>query len=256
MKIALKLVTLSKRYGTHEAVNRLSLQIPQGSLYALLGPNGAGKTTTLRMVAGLLQPDSGDVLIQGHSITKNPSVAKRVLAYLPDEPLLYGKLRPMEYLEFVAGLWGIPAVQAETRAQDLLKQLNLWDVRGDLSETFSRGMRQKLSLAGAFIHQPQLIILDEPLSGLDAAAARLVKDILADYVRQGNTVILTTHIMEIAERMAQRIGIINHGRLIAEGTLDELRIQSGETGGTLETVFLDLTQSQDINDPQPEGQRG
>ncbi|MBD2056037.1 ABC transporter ATP-binding protein [Oculatella sp. FACHB-28] len=256
MKIALKLVTLSKRYGTHEAVNRLSLQIPQGSLYALLGPNGAGKTTTLRMVAGLLQPDSGDVLIQGHSITKNPSVAKRVLAYLPDEPLLYGKLRPMEYLEFVAGLWGIPAVQAETRAQDLLKQLNLWDVRGDLSETFSRGMRQKLSLAGAFIHQPQLIILDEPLSGLDAAAARLVKDILTDYVRQGNTVILTTHIMEIAERMAQRIGIINHGRLIAEGTLDELRIQSGETGGTLETVFLDLTQSQDINDPQPEGQRG
>ncbi|MBD2001105.1 ABC transporter ATP-binding protein [Leptolyngbya sp. FACHB-541] len=256
MKIALKLVTLSKRYGTHEAVNRLSLQIPQGSLYALLGPNGAGKTTTLRMVAGLLQPDSGDALIQGHSITKNPSAAKRVLAYLPDEPLLYGKLRPMEYLEFVAGLWEIPATQAETRAQDLLKQLNLWDVRGDLSETFSRGMRQKLSLAGAFIHQPQLIILDEPLSGLDAAAARLVKDMLADYVRQGNTVILTTHIMEIAERMAQRIGIINHGQLIAEGTLDELRMQSGEIGGTLETVFLDLTQSQDINDPQPEGQRG
>jgi ABC-2 type transport system ATP-binding protein len=256
MKTALKLVTLSKRYGTHEAVNRLSLQIPQGSLYALLGPNGAGKTTTLRMVAGLLQPDSGDALIQGHSITQNPNAAKRVLAYLPDEPLLYGKLRPMEYLEFVAGLWGIPAVQAQARAQELLKQLNLWDVRGDLSETFSRGMRQKLSLAGAFIHQPQLIILDEPLSGLDAAAARMVKDMLADYVQQGNTVILTTHIMEIAERMAQRIGIINHGQLIAEGTLDELRVQSGETGGTLETVFLDLIQSQDTNDPQPEEQRG
>ncbi len=246
MKIALQLTSLNKRYDSHQAVNSLSLEVPQGYLYALLGPNGAGKTTTLRMVAGLLKPDSGDASIFGQSITRSPSAAKKLLAYLPDEPLLYSKLRPMEYLDFVAGLWGIPAVKAESYAQELLQKLNLWDVRGDFSETFSRGMKQKLSLAGAFIHRPKLIILDEPLTGLDAAAARLVKNMLTDYVQEGNTVILTTHIMEIAERMAQRIGILNHGQLIAEGTLDELRTQSGELGGTLETVFLDLTQDKDI----------
>ena len=246
MKIALQLTSLNKRYDSHQAVNSLSLEVPEGFLYALLGPNGAGKTTTLRMVAGLLKPDSGDAAIFGQSITRSPSAAKKLLAYLPDEPLLYSKLRPMEYLDFVAGLWGIPAVKAESYAQELLQKLNLWDVRGDFSETFSRGMKQKLSLAGAFIHQPKLIILDEPLTGLDAAAARLVKNMLTDYVQEGNTVILTTHIMEIAERMAQRIGILNHGQLIAEGSLDELRTQSGELGGTLETVFLDLTQDKDI----------
>jgi len=246
MKIALQLTSLNKRYDSHQAVNSLSLEVPEGYLYALLGPNGAGKTTTLRMVAGLLKPDSGDAAIFGQSITRSPSAAKKLLAYLPDEPLLYSKLRPMEYLDFVAGLWGIPAVKAESYAQELLQKLNLWDVRGDFSETFSRGMKQKLSLAGAFIHQPKLIILDEPLTGLDAAAARLVKNMLTDYVQEGNTVILTTHIMEIAERMAQRIGILNHGQLIAEGSLDELRTQSGELGGTLETVFLDLTQDKDI----------
>ncbi len=243
--LALELLTLNKRYGSHQAVNNLSLQIPQGSFYALLGPNGAGKTTTLRMVAGLLQPDSGDAVILGHSITRASNAAKQLLAYIPDEPLIYSKLRPMEYLEFIAGLWGISAQKAERYAQELLRQLNLWDTRGDLSETFSRGTKQKLALAGALIHQPKVIILDEPLTGLDAAAARLVKNILLDYIQQGNTVILTTHIMEIAERMAQRIGIINHGQLIAEGTLDELRIQSGDASGSLETVFLELTQDQE-----------
>lgn len=247
MTNALELLNLSKRYGSHQAVNNLSLQITEGSFYALLGANGAGKTTTLRMVAGLLQADSGDILILGHSIKRSPQKAKQFLAYLPDEPLLYNKLRPMEYLEFVAGLWGIPRSKAETHAQQLLQQLNLWDVRGDLSETFSRGMKQKLALAAAFIHQPKIIILDEPLTGLDAAAARLVKNMLSEYIKEGNTVILTTHIMEIAERMAQRIGIINHGQLIAEGTLDELRMQSGDKSGTLENVFLELT-NQDVED--------
>ncbi len=142
---------------------------------------------------------------------------------------------------------GYSAVKAEPRAKELLKQLGLWDVRTDLIETFSRGMKQKLSLAGAFIHHPRVIILDEPLSGLDAAAARLVKDILADYVKRGNTVILTTHIMEVAERMAQRIGIINYGKLVAEGTLAELRSRSGDATGSLETVFLELTQNQETS---------
>lgn len=243
---ALQLSHLSKRYGSHQAVNNLSLSIQSGSFYALLGANGAGKTTTLRMIAGLLQPSDGDVIVLGHSIKRAPQKAKQLLAYLPDEPLLYNKLRPMEYLEFIAGLWGIPTKIAQDRATNLLQQLNLWEQRGDFSETFSRGMKQKLALAGALIHQPRIIILDEPLTGLDAAASRIVKNILTDYVTEGNTVILTTHIMEIAERMAQQIGIINHGQLIAEGTLDELRTQSGETGGSLETVFLELTQNNDV----------
>ncbi|MFN6531058.1 ABC transporter ATP-binding protein [Nostoc sp. ChiSLP03a] len=246
MKIALQLSQLTKYYGSHQAVNNLSLQIAEGSFYALLGPNGAGKTTTLRMIAGLLRPDNGDIMILGHSIQRSPQKAKQLLAYLPEEPLLYNKLRPIEYLEFIAGLWGIPPSKAQSSAEELLKQLNLWDNRGDFSETFSRGMRQKLALAGALIHQPRIIILDEPLTGLDAAAAHLVKNMLTEYVNQGGVVILTTHIMEIAERMAQRIGIINHGYLVAEGTLDELRTQSGEAEGSLERVFLELTQDNNV----------
>ena len=246
MKPALELISLGKRYGDHIAVNNVSLQIHQGEFYALLGPNGAGKTTILRMVAGLLQPNSGDALILGNSITKTPLAAKQLLAYLPDDPMLYSKLRPLEYLEFVAGLWGFPITEAELYANELLKKLDLWEVRGDFIETYSRGMKQKLALAGAFVHKPKLIILDEPLTGLDAVAAKFVKNMLSEYVRQGNTVILTTHIMEIAERMAQRIGIINHGQLVAEGTLNQLRARSGEEGGTLEAVFLELTQNQDL----------
>jgi ABC-2 type transport system ATP-binding protein len=242
VQAALEITQLSKRYGDHLAVNSLSLRIEAGMFYALLGPNGAGKTTTLRMVAGLLQPDNGDIEIFGHSLSKAAIEAKRLLAYLPDDPMLYSKLRPLEYLEFVAGLWSIPSQQAEATAIELLKVLDLWKVRGEYIESFSRGMKQKLALAGGFIHQPKLIILDEPLTGLDAGAARLVKDMLSDYVKQGNTVILTTHIMEIAERMANRIGIINKGSLVAEGTLAELRVCSGNQEETLEEIFLELTQ--------------
>lgn len=242
MQLALEITQLSKCFGEQRAVNDLNLRIEAGIFYALLGPNGAGKTTTLRMVAGLLQPDSGDIEIFGHSLAKAPQEAKRLLAYLPDDPMLYSKLRPLEYLEFVAGLWSIPSQQAEAKSIELLKVLDLWKVRGDYIESFSRGMKQKLALAGGFIHEPKLIILDEPLTGLDAGAARLVKDMLSDYVKQGNTVILTTHIMEIAERMASRIGIINKGALIAEGTLAELQAHSGDQEETLENLFLALTQ--------------
>jgi len=164
---------------------------------------------------------------------------KRAMAYLPDDPMLYAKLKPTEYLEFVAGLWGIEAAEAEPRARRLLDWLELTAHAHELTEGFSRGMKQKLALAGALIHEPQLLILDEPLTGLDAAAARQVKDLLLAHVQGGGTVILTTHILEVAERLAQRIGIIDHGRLIAEGTLDELRGESG--GTTLEDVFLQLT---------------
>jgi ABC-2 type transport system ATP-binding protein len=172
MSIAIQLDSLTKNFGNHRAVDHLNLQIPTGMLYGFLGSNGAGKTTTLRMVAGLLAPDSVDVIVGEHSITRHPQAAKKLMAYMPDEPMLYGKLRPLEYLEFVSGLWNIPTHRSEATAVELLKQLGLWDVRGDFCETFSRGMKQKLALAGALIHEPTIIVLDEPLSGLDVAAAR------------------------------------------------------------------------------------
>ena len=235
---ALRIAGLSKTYG-RPAVDGLDLLVRRGELYALLGPNGAGKTTTLRMVTGLVAPDAGRIEVLGIDLAQAPVDAKRKLAYLPDDPMLYGKLKPTEYLEFVAGLWGVGAQEAEARARTLLYWLDLSRHAHELTEGFSRGMKQKLALAGALIHEPELLILDEPLTGLDAAAARQVKDLLLSHVAKGGTVILTTHILEVAERLAQRIGIIRAGRLIAEGTLDELRAQT--SGASLEDVFLQLT---------------
>lgn len=236
---ALELRALRKTF-TRVAVDDLDLTVRAGELYALLGPNGAGKTTTLRMTAGLTKPDSGAIRVFGVDALADPVAAKRLIAWLPDEPMLYDKLNPMEYLEFVAGLWGVPGKVARARAQELLEWLALWEHRRERCEGFSRGMKQKAALAGALIHDPKLLMLDEPLTGLDAAMARQVKDLLQDRVRGGATVILTTHILDVAERMSDRIGIIQHGKLLAEGTLDELRTRSGKAGTTLEDVFLDL----------------
>ncbi len=241
MSDALSIRGLSKSFGGRFAVDDLSLDVRAGELYALLGPNGAGKTTTLRMVAGLLKPDTGAISVFGHDVQKEPIEAKRIIAWAPDEPMLYDRLNPMEYLEFVAGLWGVAPAIALPKAEELLKWLGLWDNRGERCEGFSRGMKQKTALAGALIHDPRLLILDEPLTGLDAAMARQVKDLLQERVKGGATVILTTHILEVAERMADRIGIIQAGKLAAEGTLDELRARSGESGATLEDLFLELT---------------
>ncbi len=232
---------LRKSFGATRAVDGLELRVPAGMLYAFLGPNGAGKTTSLRMIAGLLRPDHGDILIHGVSLAQQPSDAKRPLAYVPDDPVLYGKLRPLEHLEFVAALWDLPGASARPRAEELLQTLGLWDKRGDHIESFSRGMKQKLALAAALVHAPTVMLLDEPLTGLDAAAARQVKDLLHQFVRGGGTVILTTHILDVAERMAERIGIIHAGRLKVEGTLEELRAHAGQAGGTLEDVFLAVT---------------
>ena len=223
------------------AVDDLSLTVRSGELYALLGPNGAGKTTTLRMVAGLLKPDTGSISVFGVDALADPLAAKRLIAWAPDEPMLYDRLTPLEYLEFVAGLWGVEAKTASARSEELLRMLGLWDERGRRCEGFSRGMKQKTALAGALIHDPKLLILDEPLTGLDAGAARQVKDLLTARTRAGATVILTTHILEVAERMADRIGIIQHGRLLTEGRLEDLRAQAGDGAASLEDLFLDLT---------------
>jgi len=237
---ALIVAGLTKVYD-RPAVDGLDLVVRAGEFYSLLGPNGAGKTTTLRMVAGLLKPDAGAIRIFGVDALADPVAAKRMTAWVSDEPMIYDKLTPFEYLEFVAGLWAIDAAAAGARAEELVGWLGLGPIADQRCEGFSKGMRQKVALAGALIHDPRLIILDEPLTGLDARSARLVKDVLVERVRGGATVIMTTHILEVAERMAERIGVLADGRLIAEGTLAELRQKAGPGESSLEDIFLHLT---------------
>jgi ABC-2 type transport system ATP-binding protein len=241
---ALEVLGLTKRFD-RLAVDSLDLTIHAGEFYALVGPNGAGKTTTLRMVAGLLRPDAGAVSIFGIDALQNPVAAKQVMAWVSDEPMIYDKLTPLEYLEFVAGLWGIAPSASEPVAAELLNSLGLEPHRHERCEGFSKGMRQKVALAGALVHDPRLIILDEPLTGLDAVSARHVKGLLSERVRAGCTVIMTTHILEVAERMADRIGVIAAGRLVAEGTLTELRQQNGHADTSLEDLFIALVTLQE-----------
>ena len=239
-ELACEFADVHKHFGNTKAVDGLSLQVPRGVFYAFLGPNGAGKTTSLRMLAGLLRPTRGVTRIGGIDVHLQPEQAKQQLAYVPDEPALYGKLNPVEFLEYVAALWRVPADTARERARALLERLSLADRATERLEGYSRGMKQKVALAAAMIHEPRLLMLDEPLTGLDAAAARLIKDMLLDYVQKGGTVLLTTHIREVAERLAQRIGVIARGRLLAEGTLADLRAAAALPDGTLEDVFLKL----------------
>ena len=246
---ALEISGLVKRFD-RPAVDGLDLTVRTGEFYALLGPNGAGKTTTLRLIAGLLRPDAGAISVAGIDALADPVAAKQTMAWISDEPMIYDKLTPREYLEFVAGLWGIAPALAETRAQELLSWLDLAPYAHERCEGFSKGMRQKVALAGALVHDPRVIILDEPLTGLDAGSARQVKSVLRERVNAGGTIIMTTHILEVAERMADRIGVIAHGKLIAEGTLEELRLQAGRTNGdasagaSLEDTFLALVAEQ------------
>jgi ABC-2 type transport system ATP-binding protein len=240
---ALEVRGLIKTFGERRVVDALDLTLAPGAFYALLGANGAGKTTTMRMVAGLLKPDGGVARVLGHDVAAEPLAAKACIAWLPDEPLLYDKLTPLEYLEFVAGLWAVPRPLAEARAEELLRWLDLWEVRDRRCETFSRGMRQKTALVGALLHDPKLLLLDEPFSGLDAAVARQVKDLLVQKTREGAAIVLTTHVMEIAERLAETIGIIHRGRLVAQGTLEDLRAAQDRPGANLEDLFITLVEA-------------
>jgi ABC-2 type transport system ATP-binding protein len=247
---ALDIRGLCKRFD-RPAVDGLDLTVRPGEFYALLGPNGAGKTTTLRMVTGLLRPDAGAISVFGVNALADPVAAKRVMAWVSDEPMIYDKLTPLEYLEFVARLWSIDASAAQAHAHRLIDLLELTPHTHQRCESLSKGMRQKVALAGALVHEPQLIILDEPLTGLDAASARKVKSVLRERVAAGGTVIMTTHVLEIAEREADRIGVIAAGRLIAEGTLEDLRGQVGRAAGvretSLEDAFLALVAKQDVS---------
>ncbi|MCB0217134.1 MAG: ABC transporter ATP-binding protein [Chloroflexi bacterium] len=231
---------LTRRYDDFVAVDRLDLRVARGEIFGFLGPNGAGKTTTIRMLTGLLRPTDGRVRIDGIDLAESPLEARARMAYLPDTPYLYEKLTAREFIHFVAGLYRVPPERAERRAAELLGVLGLEERADDLIEGFSHGMRQKTVLAAALVHDPKVMFLDEPTVGLDPRSARLMRDIFRQLSARGTTVFLSTHILEIAERMCDRIGIINEGRLIELGTVEELHARA-RSGGSLEDIFLELT---------------
>jgi ABC-2 type transport system ATP-binding protein len=231
---------LVKRFGEKVAVDDVSLEVSGGEIFGFLGPNGAGKTTTIKMIVGLLQPTSGTVLVDGHDIQAQPLPAKAASGYVPDEPNLYAKLTGRELLRFVGDLYGVDREQAERRLTELLRLFDLTQAGDDPIDSYSHGMRQKTSMAAALVHDPRVLVLDEPTVGLDPKSARLVKDMLRQMAERGRAVFLSTHILEIAERMCDRIGIINRGRLIATGTMAELR-SLGKGESSLEDIFLALT---------------
>ena len=234
---------LSKRYGSFEAVRRLDLVVPAGELFGFLGPNGAGKTTSMRMIAGILQPTSGSVRIAGHDLLTEPVQAKRALGFIPDRPFIYEKLTGTEFLRFSAGLYGETGPGVEKRSHELLALFDLEPWRDELVESYSHGMRQKLIIAGAFVHRPRVIVVDEPMVGLDPKSARILKDLFREYTRRGHSVMMSTHTLEIAESMCDRIGIMQHGTLVACGTMAERRQASGRNEA-LEDMFLRLTGDQ------------
>lgn len=242
MSAAVDLQGLTKLYGGVAAVDDLWLRVEPGQIVGFLGPNGAGKTTTLRMLTGLLKPTRGVALVAGHDIVRDAIEAKRRIGYVPDGPYLYEKLTGREFLEFVAGLYGVPQAVARRRSGDLLALFDMEEKAGEMIEGYSHGMRQKLGVVAALQHDPTVLFLDEPTGGLDPRSARALKDLLLAMAREGRTVMLSTHVLEIAEQMCDRLAIIDHGRLIAEGTMAELR-----RGGTasLEDLFLRLTGSAD-----------
>ncbi len=229
---------LRKTFNGKIAVQHVDLDVFGGEIYGFLGPNGAGKTTTIKMLIGLLRPSAGQALIGGHDIQAEPIQAKSLLGYVPDQPALPDKLSAREYLQFIGGLYSIPPQQIQRRGDELLRLFDLHNHADELVGGFSHGMRQKMGLAGALLHDPRALFLDEPTVGLDPRSARLIKDILRQLAARGTAVFLTTHILEIAERLCDRVAIIRGGQIIATGTLDELR---GGGSQTLEDIFLSLT---------------
>jgi ABC-2 type transport system ATP-binding protein len=232
---------LTKRYDGVLAVDDLSLEVRSGELFGFLGPNGAGKTTTIKMICGLLRPTSGTVEIGGLDILREPVGAKSVIGLVPDTPVLYKKLTGREFVRFAAELYSVKTATVNKRIDDLLNLLDMTESADHLIETYSHGMRQKTSIMAALVHDPQIVVLDEPTVGLDPRSARVVKDVLKALCKMGKTVFMSTHILEIAERVCDRVGIVNAGRLVAVGSIPELKAKSREGLMSLEDIFLELT---------------
>jgi ABC-2 type transport system ATP-binding protein len=237
----IRLEQLTKQYGSFTAVDRIDLHVPRGELFGFLGPNGAGKTTTLRMIAGILRPTEGRIWLGGDDLLARPMVAKARLGFIPDRPFVYEKLTGGEFLHFVAGLYGQDGSAVDKRIAELLELFELTPWRDELIEAYSHGMRQKLIISSALVHRPELIVVDEPMVGLDPKSARLLKDIFRRFVQRGGTILMSTHTLEVAEAMCDRIAIIQQGRIVARGTMPELRQQTAAGDLSLEDLFLRLT---------------
>jgi ABC-2 type transport system ATP-binding protein len=238
----IKLIGLTKQYGVVKAVDNLSLEVAKGVLFGFLGPNGAGKTTTIKMMAGILKPTSGTVLINGMDLAERPSEVKSCVGFIPDRPFLYEKLSGTEFLRFVGGLYGMRDPKAlQARLEELLELFDLVPWGEELIESYSHGMRQRLIMCASLLHRPKLLIVDEPMVGLDPRGARLVKDIFVEEARQGTTIFMSTHTLETAEEVCGQIAIIQSGRVIASGSPEQLRALAG-VGGNLESIFLKLTE--------------
>lgn len=237
----IEILKLTKRYGDFTAVDDIDLVVPRGELFGFLGPNGAGKTTTLRMIAGILKPTSGTIRVAGVDVATDPIVAKSKLGFIPDRPFIYEKLTGAEFLRFVAGLYDQEGEEVEHRGRELLALFDLEEWRDELVESYSHGMRQKLIISSAFVHRPEVIVVDEPMVGLDPKAAKILKDLFREYTRRGHTIIFSTHTLEVAESLCDRLAIIVNGKIRAYGTMADLRrdLQGGERG--LEEIFLRLT---------------
>lgn len=235
------LESVSKHYGKKVAVDNLSLRVAPGEFFAVLGPNGAGKTTTIKMIAGLLRPTSGRIVVCGHDIQADTIAAKRAISYVPDQPFLYDKLSGLEFLNFVADLYGINGEAGRRETDRLIELFNLKDFVRELTESYSHGMKQRLVLAATLLHDPKVIVVDEPLVGLDPHTARLVKGVFREQTRAGTAIFMSTHVLSVAEDFADRIGIMLNGRIVALGRMEELRKQA-DTDGRLEEVFFKITE--------------
>ena len=245
---ALALTDVVKRYGDFEAVKGISLQVQPGEVFGFLGPNGAGKTTTIRMVAGVLQPSGGRIQVAGRELLTDPGGAKEKLGYIPDRPFLYEKLTGGEFLRFVGALWGREGPEVEGRIDRFLELFHLAEWKEELVESYSHGMRQKLLITSALLHEPALVVVDEPMVGLDPRSARILKDLLRGYAREGGAVFLSTHTLEVAEALCDRLAIIRDGEVAAEGSMADLRAQADAGEADLEEIFLRVTGGSEVAD--------
>jgi ABC-2 type transport system ATP-binding protein len=242
----IELHNVTKKYGNKVAVDRLNLTIARGELFAFLGPNGAGKTTTIKLMCGLLFPTAGTVRVGGYDLQRQGDLARQLISYVPDQPYLYEKLTGREFLRFIAEMYGLAQDHAHKRTSAMIDLFELRDFVDDLTERYSHGMRQRTVFAAALLHEPRVLIVDEPTVGLDPRSVRLLKNLLRSEANRGLTVFLSTHSLDIAQELAHRIGIVEHGHLISCGTLDALREQAA-IGGSLEDVFLKLTEEASAN---------